>query len=73
MADSLFSWKTDYEDPGLKVAEDGFALLPPSTEFDNLAPCSHEWFEKVPYKGAFGSNLWIEEWTLLYEMGIIID
>jgi len=72
MADSLASWQTSYEDPGIS-AEDGYTLLPPSTEFDNLAPYTNDWFEEVTFKGAFGSNNWIEGWTLLYESGYIND
>jgi hypothetical protein len=72
MADSLLAWETDFSDPGLS-SEEGYVLLPPSTEFDRLAPYEHEWFEKVPFKGAFGSNNWIEGWTLLYESGLIKD
>ena len=43
------------------------------TEFENLAPYLNGWFEEVTYKGAFGSNNWIEGWTLLYESGLVND
>jgi hypothetical protein len=72
LSDSLASWQTSYEDPGIS-AEDGYTLLPPTTEFENMAPYSHQWFEQVTFKGAFGSNNWIEGWTLLYESGYIND
>ncbi len=72
MADSLAAWQTDYSDPGIS-SEDGYSLLPPSTEFDNLAPYTNPWFEQVSFKGAFGSNNWIEGWTLLYESGLVND
>jgi hypothetical protein len=64
MADSLAAWETDYSDPGISL-EDG--MLPPNTVFDNLAPYEHQWFDEVTFKGAFGSNNWIEGWTLLHE------
>lgn len=70
LADSALLWLTSYEDPGIS-AEDGYSLLPPSTEFENMAPYSSDWFEEVTYKGAFGSNNWIEGWTLLYASGLI--
>jgi len=73
MADSLMAWKTDYNDPGISVTTDGYSLLPPRTEFENMAPYSNPWFEQVGYKGAFGSNLWIEDWTLLQRSGRILD
>ena len=73
LADSLVAWKTDYSNPGISASDDGYALLPPSTEFEDLAPYSSPWFEQVSFKGAFGSNLWIEGWTLLYESGYISD
>lgn len=72
MADSLEAWETDYSDPGIS-ASDGYTLLPPTTEFDRMAPYSSPWFEQVTFKGAFGSNNWIEGWTLLYESGYIND
>jgi hypothetical protein len=72
LADSLQVWHTSYEDPGIS-AGDRYQLLPPSTEFENLAPYTNDWFEEVSYKGAFGSNNWIEGWTLLYESGYIKD
>jgi hypothetical protein len=72
MADSLEAWKTSYEDPGIH-SSDGYSLLPPTTEFDELAPSSSTWFEKVTFKGAFGSYNWIEGWTLLHESGYVND
>ncbi|MFO7668942.1 MAG: hypothetical protein R6W31_04725 [Bacteroidales bacterium] len=72
MADSMVTWKTDYNDPGIST-ENGYTLLPPITVFENLAPYENDWFEKVTFKGAFGSFDWIEGWTLLYESGFIND
>jgi hypothetical protein len=72
MADSMVTWKTDYNDPGIS-SENGYTLLPPTTEFENLAPYENDWFEMVTFKGAFGSNNWIEGWTLLYDSGFIND
>jgi hypothetical protein len=73
LADSLEAWHTSYEDPGITAGEAGYRLLPPSTEFDKLAPYTSDWFEEVTYKGAFGSNNWIEGWTLLHESGFMLD
>jgi hypothetical protein len=72
MSDSLVAWMTDYNDPVIS-SDNGYTLLPPSTEFENLAPYENGWFEEVSFKGAFGSNHWIEGWTLLYESGAILD
>ena len=72
LADSATAWLTSFEDPGISD-QNGFTLLPPSTEFEHMAPYSHDWFEEVSFKGAFGSNLWIEGWTLLYESGFVND
>ena len=72
LADSLAAWQNTHEDPGISADSDGYSLLPPSTEFEDLAPYTHSWFEKVTYKGAFGSNNWIEGWTLLYESEYVI-
>jgi hypothetical protein len=72
LADSAVSWLTSFEDPGIRAGET-YDLLPPTTEFDDLAPYEEEWFEQVRFKGAFGSNNWIEGWTLLYESGLVND
>ena len=70
MADSLAAWETDYTDPGLLATSDRYMLLPSSTVFDHLASYSDPWFERVTYKGAFGSNHWIAGWTLLHASGL---
>lgn len=72
LADSAVAWLTDFTDPGISAGE-SYDLLPPSTEFENLAPYLYDWFEQVTFKGAFGSNIWIEGWTLLYETGLVND
>jgi len=72
LTDSTIAWLTRFEDPGLSDQE-GYQLLPDYTVFENMAPYNNGWFEEVSYKGAFGSNLWIEGWTLLYESGMILD
>ncbi len=74
LTDSTIAWETSFEDPGIYGdLSSGYKLLPSYTIFENMAPYSSDWFEKVSYKGAFGSNLWIEGWTLLYESGYIND
>jgi len=72
LADSALSWLTSFEDPGISD-QDGYILLPPTTEFDNMAVYESDWFERVSYKGAFGSNNWIEGWTLLHQSGLVND
>jgi len=42
--------------------------FPGSVAFTNLAPYTGN-FEAVDYKGAFGSTLWIRDWTALDEYG----
>lgn len=66
MADSLHAWGNSFQDPGISV-ENGSMLLPPETVFENMAGFSSSWFERVPYKGAFGSNNWVEGWSLFHE------
>jgi hypothetical protein len=58
-------------DPGLNYENIPLNLLPPTTVFENMASYSDEWFEVVTYKGAFGSNNWLEGWSLLWKEGII--
>ncbi|MCF8381076.1 MAG: hypothetical protein K9H49_16000 [Bacteroidales bacterium] len=59
------------EDPGFEYVHTPIKLLPSSTEFENLAAYSSDWFEKVSYKGAFGSNNWLEGWSILWKEGIV--
>ena len=74
LSDSTIAWQTSFEDSGISGdLSSGYKLLPAYTEFANMAPYTSDWFEEVSYKGAFGSNLWIEGWTLLYESGLIND
>jgi hypothetical protein len=74
LTDSTIAWQTSFEDSGISGdLISGYKLLPAYTEFEHMAPYSSDWFEKVSYKGAFGSKLWIEGWTLLYESGLIND
>ncbi len=72
LADSLTAWGTSFEDPGIS-AEGDYTLLPTTTTFENLYNYYDPWFEQVTFKGAFGSNNWIEGWTLLYESGYVKD
>ncbi len=66
LADSLESWGNIQGNP-LHAGENGLSLLPDTTVFDNLATYTSSWYENVTYKGAFGSENWIEGWTLLWE------
>jgi len=66
MADSLIAWGNSFQDPGISV-DNGYLLLPPQTVFENLAEFTGSWFERVAFKGAFGSNNWVEGWSLFHE------
>ncbi len=68
--DSLDQWKNGYDNP-LGYTGEGTPLLPLYAEFDNLATYSSSWYEQVTYKGAFGSENWIEGWSLLYSTGLV--
>lgn len=59
------------EDPGIEADEIPFDLLPVNTVYSNLAEYQSTWFEKVTYKGAFGSRNWLRGWSLLWSQGII--
>ena len=72
LADSMMAWNTSYADPGLG-SEEKPGLLPPSSEFTFLHPYENSWFEEVTFKGAFGSNYWIEGWTLIHSSGLLRD
>lgn len=64
LQDSIQSWGNLTGNP-LNAQGTAFQLMPDNTVFENMAPYNSNWFEKVTYKGAFGSENWIEGWTLL--------
>jgi hypothetical protein len=68
LADSLVAWNNQFGNP-LDYAGSGYTLLPSTTVFTPMAPYDNAWFEQVTYKGSFGSEHWIEGWTLLWESG----
>ncbi len=70
LSDSLTAWGNKVDDP-LNIASGVLKLLPDHTIFEDMAAYDHSWYEKVSYKGAFGSEDWTEGWTLLRESGIL--
>jgi hypothetical protein len=69
LSDSLFVWGNVFRNP-LGLLDHSLSLLPDDTVFGDMAEYSSNWFEVVTYKGAFGSENWIEGWTLLHEQGL---
>ncbi len=70
--DSIQSWSNIYDE--VLANNDGiYQILPENTVFENMAEYDNGWYEQVTYKGAFGSENWIENWTLLQQSGIISD
>lgn len=69
LRDSLLSWKNVLRN-SLGVSDQGLNLLPDDTVFGDMAAYNNSWYEAVTYKGAFGSENWIEGWTLLHEKGL---
>jgi hypothetical protein len=67
LRDSLESWNNIFSNP-LNVAPGNVNILPVLTVFENLFSYNSSWYETVTYKGAFGSENWIEGWTLLHEI-----
>ena len=60
-----------FGDPGISAGSTPYDLLPVSTVFPDLAEYSSTWYEKVTYKGAFGSRNWLEGWSLLWKQGVV--
>ncbi|MEX0981249.1 MAG: hypothetical protein WD577_01395 [Bacteroidales bacterium] len=69
LRDSIHQWNNVYTN-SLGISENSLNLLPNNTVFEHLAPYENSWYEEVSYKGAFGSENWIEGWTLLHEQGL---
>ncbi len=69
LADSLEQWNNFFSN-ALGLDKSNIQLFPSTTLFEALADYNSDWYEVVPYKGAFGSENWIEGWTLLWEKGL---
>lgn len=69
LRDSLSKW-SNVPRNSLGVSEEGLNLLPDDTVYEDMAAYNSSWYEVVTYKGAFGSENWIEGWTLLFERGL---
>ena len=69
LRDSLLAWQNVFRN-SLGVSMQGLNLLPDDTVFEDMAEYNNSWYEAVTYKGAFGSENWIEGWTLLHEKGL---
>jgi hypothetical protein len=65
LADSLESWN-NFTTSNFSFLDNLF-FLPVTTHFTDLEDYNNDWYEVVSYKGAFGSENWIEGWTLLSE------
>lgn len=60
------------KDPGIIYSEESLNLVP-QIAFDTLAEYPSEWFDDVPFKGAFGTFNWASGWTLLSQSGYQSD
>jgi hypothetical protein len=58
-------------DPGVHAYDQYYAVLPTGNVYDNLAPLPSPWFDDTIYKGAFYTYLWISEWSLLHQSGLV--
>ncbi len=54
------------DDDGITYDNIPYDLLPVTTVFSDMAKYPASWYEKVTYKGAFGSNNWLQGWSLLW-------
>lgn len=72
LADSLITWH-NIKDHLLSQAGGIYQILPSTTVFENMAPYDNPWYEVVGYKGAFGSDNWLEGWTLIQSSGTIVE
>lgn len=59
------------ENPGISADSIPYDVLPENTVYNNLAEYPETCFEKVSYKGAFGSRNWLDNWSLIWKNKII--
>ncbi len=71
LVDSMTAWNNTIVDPQLAgIGREGATTLDPrpSTSgpaYENLASYPSTWFEDVSYKGAFGDEVWVKDWTAM--------
>ena len=58
-------------DPGVHANDQYYSVLPTGNVFDDLAQVPGTWFDVTTFKGAFYTYLWIADWTLLHESGLV--
>lgn len=69
---SLISSENETEDYGIGYNAYIYSVIPDLIPDSNLQEYSSDWYEWVNFKGAFGSeDYWIEDWTLLYQEGLV--
>ena len=71
LSGSFFSHYNQISDPGVFVSDPYYSVLPTGNVYDDLAPVPGEWFDVTTYKGAFYTYLWVADWTLLHESGLV--
>ncbi len=57
--------------PGIEITSDHINILPTGNVSDNMADVPDDWFTVVGFKGAFNTDNWARNWTLLHQSGWI--
>ena len=70
-SDYFFNSQNKIANMGINVNSFPYLVFPESVIFDNMAVYDSPWFDEVSYMGAFGSNNWMEGWSLLWKKNII--
>jgi hypothetical protein len=61
------------EFPGMIYGTGAYRLIASDYVFEGLAEYPDEWFEQASFQGAFGTYNWASGWTLLSQVGILLD
>jgi hypothetical protein len=51
---------------------DAMNLLPSNSELGEIYNLSNRWFEDTDFKGAFGPDNWLKDWSILHNRGLLL-
>jgi hypothetical protein len=68
---AMHQWENTVQDAGIGITDDSYNILPNDTAYSFLTTYPPEGFKTVNFKGAFGSDNWLNGWTLIDESGYI--
>jgi hypothetical protein len=47
-------------------------LLPSNSELGEIYNLNNSWFEETGFKGAFGTDSWLKDWSILHNEELLL-